>query len=117
MALVLSSVLLTHCKTLTDTPFPISLYRIDSGKIWSGESATVEIPHKQWTLVIGYDYKARKWTVTVNGQKLSDLPEASNDPENYPEFCKSSEHTQYSENIRYVTEVKLWSISSFCQET
>ena len=38
---------------------------------------TVEIPSKEWTLVIGGDINARKYTVGVNGVKMSALPKAS----------------------------------------
>ena len=36
----------------------------------------MEMPHKEWTLVIGYDNKERKYTVGVNGVEMSELPEA-----------------------------------------
>ena len=48
--------------------FHSDLFRLnlDADKV---EIATVEIPEKQWTLVIGYDFndEACKYTVSVNG--------------------------------------------------
>ena len=37
---------------------------------------TVTIPHRGWTLVIGYDDDAEKYTASVNGVEMSALPEA-----------------------------------------
>ena len=48
-------------------------YKIIGGKT----TATVKMPHKQWTLVIGFDDdQAGKYTVGVNGVEMPDLPEA-----------------------------------------
>ena len=37
---------------------------------------TVEIPEKQWTLVIGWSVHEDKYTVSVNGMEMYVLPEA-----------------------------------------
>ena len=37
---------------------------------------TVEIPYRQWTLEIGFDRKAFKYTMGVNGVEMSELPVA-----------------------------------------
>ena len=65
------------------------------------ETVTVEIPRKQWTLVIGFDGKQEyKYTVGVNGVDLSLLPEAPMTAASQPEFCKSSQLMKYSEHIK-----------------
>lgn len=61
---------------------------------------TIVIPHKQWTLVVGWDKKAKKYGVAVNGIEISELPEAPKSADIYPKFCKSSDHSMYNENIR-----------------
>ena len=63
---------------------------------------TVEIPEKQWTLVIGLDKKERKFTVSVNGVEISALPKLPRSAASQPDFCKSIEVEKYSELIRSV---------------
>ena len=72
---------------------------------FNGAKITVEIPKKKWTLVIGFKLEGMfggKYTVGVNGVEMSALPEAPKSADSQPEFCKSSEHPLYSENIRSV---------------
>ena len=58
----------------------------------------MEIPEKQWTLVIGYDVDAEKCTVVVNGVEMSALPESPKTPP--AELCRSDEKKKYSETIK-----------------
>ena len=77
--------------------------RVDYNKIFR-EPFTVELPSKQWTLVIGCDKGQEcKYTVGVNGVEMSALPETPMTADCYPEYCKSEEEKKYSENIRSVT--------------
>ena len=65
------------------------------------KTVTVEIPSRQWTLVIGLDKNAGyKYTVGVNGVEMSALPEAPMTAASKPEICKSSDPKMYSEHIR-----------------
>ena len=69
-----------------------------------GETITQEIPHKEWTLVIGYAKKpVRKWTVGVNGVEMSELPKVDLKAASYPRFCKSMEEKIYEEFKRSVS--------------
>ena len=77
-----------------------AIHREDYFRILGGKTATVEIPSKQWTLVIGYDRRAYKFTVNVDGVEMSDLPKAPKTAECYPSFCKSSDKKKYSETIK-----------------
>ena len=81
----------------------LSYYSDDWNSIYWGGTVTVEIPSKQWTLVIGMDDARKKWTATVNGMKVSELPKASMTAASQPQFCKSSDRFKYSETIRSVT--------------
>ena len=70
-----------------------------------GRTVTVEIPSRQWTLVIGYSTPGKeggKYTVGVNGVEMSALPEAPCTAASVDEFCKSSETKKYSETIKSV---------------
>lgn len=74
-----------------------------------GQTVTVEIPTKEWTLVIGYDKRAKKYSVGVNGMEISALPEMPMTADSYPEFCRSSDFKKYSDTIRSVTNFILTS--------
>ena len=63
-----------------------------------GKKVTVEIPSKQWTLVIGI--KRDKYTVGVNGVEMSALPEAPKTAASQPEHCRSTAIDKYSETIK-----------------
>lgn len=77
------------------------IYSEDYDKIRSGEQVTIDIPHKVWTLVVGYDKDdAKKYTVNVNGIEMSELPRVELIAAHYPQYCKSNEEKMYSENIR-----------------
>lgn len=43
-----------------------------------GETVIVEVPSKQWTLLIGLDKETYKYSVGVNGLEMSELPKAPN---------------------------------------
>ena len=83
----------------------LSFYSDDWDAIWWGETVTVEIPSRQWTLVIGMDRAEDKWTASVNGVSISALPKAAMTAASQPEFCKSSDRFKYSETIRSVTHL------------
>ena len=63
------------------------------------------MPHKSWTLVIGYDRAAETYTLRVNDVDISALveTEAPKTTDTQPIVCKSSDKKKYSENIRSVT--------------
>ena len=41
-----------------------------------GEEATVEIPEKNWNMVIGFNREDNLYSMSINGVDVSDLPEA-----------------------------------------
>ena len=52
-----------------------------------GLTVTVEMPHKQWTLVIGFDQEEWKYAMSVNGVEMSALPKAPSCVDSQAEFC------------------------------
>ena len=98
----LPSFLIKHFLLPTLPILTIYIYSGDYNKIDEGETVTVEIPSRQWTLVIGWRESANNYTVGVNGVEMSALPEAPMTAASQPEFCKSSELENYSESVKYV---------------
>ena len=67
---------LCYFKTPINTPF--DFLSLDLIKLEYGEAVSVEIPHRKWTLLIGFHKVGfgGKYTVGVNGVAMSALPEA-----------------------------------------
>ena len=64
---------------------------------------TETIPHRGWTLVIGYECDKEefgKYTVGVNGVEMSALPEAPKTAAQVPQFCRSEEEKLYTDTIK-----------------
>ena len=80
-----------------------------------GETSTLEIDTRKWTLVLGYNKKAKKYSAGVNGLEMSALPDAPKTAASYHVICKSSEKKKYSETIRSVTQIFLY-LSTFVKK-
>ena len=56
---------------------PILFYSKDYKKIYmNGETVTVDIPSKEWTLKIGYNLGKNMYTVGVNDVEMKNIPES-----------------------------------------
>ena len=58
------------------------------------------VTHRGWSLVIGWDNKAYKWSMGVNGVEMSALPEAPKTAAQVDEICRSQDEPFYSDTIR-----------------
>ena len=58
------------------------------------QTVTVEVPQRQWTLAIGFDKRAQKYTVGVNGVEMSALPAADRTGDRDGDESDSNTNTQ-----------------------
>ena len=73
--------------------------------IYHDERVTVEIPDRQWTLKVGFDYRHGKYTLNVNGVEHFKLPGAPKTAKLLHKICRSTDHKNYSETTRAHTFV------------